>query len=86
MDEMERLLMLYIENNVQNCVPLSSAIIQVKSSSLCGELKKLCLRDQVQSLSQAVRDCLRSMPTFITSLCRVNLPVPTKKEPQTLRA
>jgi hypothetical protein len=42
----------------------------------------------MQSLPQAVRDDLRglrSMLTFITSLCRVNLPVPTKKL-QILRA
>jgi hypothetical protein len=37
---MERLLMFFIENNVQRHVPLSSIIIQEKAVSLYDELKK----------------------------------------------
>jgi hypothetical protein len=38
--EMEGLLRLFIENSVQSCVALSSAVIQEKAVSLYGELKK----------------------------------------------
>jgi hypothetical protein len=73
--EMERLLMLFIENNVQHHVPLSSAILQEKAISLYDELKKLCVRHQMHSVSQELRGGsrgLRGVPTFTASLCRVN--------------
>jgi hypothetical protein len=58
---MERLLTLFIENDVQRRLPLSSAITLETAVSLHGALKKLCLRHQMLSLSWAVIGCLRGL-------------------------
>jgi hypothetical protein len=69
---MEWLLELFIENNVQHCVPLSSAITQDKAVSLNDERKSMPQASNAGPLTSNKGWCER-LKANLHDLCRANL-------------